>query len=123
MPPDEPTNEERQQELPQDNGTPFQPAAPSPDPTAGVTDNPLTQAGSDNTLDDTHPATDTNVQPEEGYDEGVAGAAEAQEPNAGNSAASYTPPADGLAPEEGGAQGPDDETGPTGADGEDAVVG
>ena len=78
MPPDEPTDEERQQELPQDNGTPFQPAAPSPDP-AGLTD-PVAQAQAGSQLDDTHPATDTNVQPEEAYDEGVSGAAEAAQP-------------------------------------------
>ena len=93
MLPDEPTDEERQEELPQDNGTPFQPAAPSPDPAGGATNDPVTQASSDSTLDDTHPATDTNVQPEEQYDEGVAGAAEATEPNAGNAVTDYAPPA------------------------------
>lgn len=97
MLPDEPTDEERQEQLPQDNGTPFQPAAPSPDPTAGVTNDPVTQAGSDDTLDDTHPATDTGLQPEEQYDEGVSGAAEAQEPNAGNAVADYNHPANDAA--------------------------
>ncbi|HET7320507.1 MAG TPA: hypothetical protein VFI84_02900 [Candidatus Saccharimonadales bacterium] len=121
MQPDEPTDEERQQELPQDNGTPFQPAPPSPDPT-GSSD-PVVQAGSDSTLDDTHPATDSGIQPEEQYDEGVAGAAEAQEPNAGNATASFSPPADGMQPEEGGAPKPDDGTNPTGTDEEDIVVG
>lgn len=98
MLPDEPTDEERQEELPQDNGTPFQPAAPAPDPTGGVTNDPVAQASSDGALDDTHPATDTNVQTEEQYDEGVAGAAEAQEPNAGNAVAGYTPPAGADSP-------------------------
>ena len=31
-------------------------------------------------LDDTHPATDTNIDPTEEYDEGLSGAAEAEEP-------------------------------------------
>src|SRR5690348_6249103 len=92
MPPDEPTAEEQQQQLPQDNGTPFQPAAPNPDPAGNITD-PAAQATNDSSLDDTHPATDTNLQPQETYDEGVSGAAEAQEPNAGSAVTDYTPPA------------------------------
>jgi hypothetical protein len=32
-------------------------------------------------IDDTHPATDTNIDPMEEYDEGLSGAAEAEEPN------------------------------------------
>lgn len=93
MLPDEPTDEERQQQLPEDNQTPFRPADPAPDPTGGVTNDPAAQASSDGQLDDTHPVTDTNVQPEEQYDAGVAGAAGAQEPNAGNTVTGYTPPA------------------------------
>jgi hypothetical protein len=31
-------------------------------------------------LDDTHPSTDTNIDPMEEYDEGLSGAAEAEEP-------------------------------------------
>jgi hypothetical protein len=93
MPPDEPTQEEQQQQLPQDNGTPFQPAAPAPDPGGGVINDPVEQASSDSVLDDTHPATDTGNQPEEQYDEGVSGAAEAQEPNAGNAVTDFNPPA------------------------------
>ena len=92
MPPDEPTAEEQQQQLPQDNGTPFQPAAPGPDPTGTVNDPPA-QAATDGTLDDTHPATDTNIQPQQAYDEGVAGASQASEPNSGNAVTDYTPPA------------------------------
>lgn len=94
MLPDEPTDEERQEELPQDNSTPFQPAAPAPDAAGGVVNDPIAQAGGDGVLDDTHPATDTNVQPEEQYDEGVAGAAEAEEPNAGDNVVGYTPPSE-----------------------------
>jgi len=82
MQPDEPTDEERQEELPEDNGTPFQPAAPNPDPTGAA--DPAVQAQAGSQLDDTHPATDTNIQPEEAYDKGVPGAAEASEPTAGN---------------------------------------
>lgn len=123
MLPDEPTDEEWQEELPQDNGTPFQPAAPNPDPIIGVTNDPLTQAANNSVLDDTHPVTDTNVQPEEQYDEGTAGATEAQEPNAGNATAGFAPPADALPPEEGDAASPDDSIEPAGPDSEDVVVG
>jgi len=84
MMPDEPTDEERQEQLPQDNETPFRPAAPNPDPSVSTPTNAP--------LDDTHPVTDTNIQPSEQYDEGVSGAAEAAEPNAGNSVVSFTPP-------------------------------
>jgi len=31
-------------------------------------------------LDDTHPSTDSNIEPSEEYDEGLSGAAEAEEP-------------------------------------------
>lgn len=96
MLPDEPNDEERQQELPEDNGTPFQPAAPAPDPGSGTVNDPAVQAATDGTLDDTHPATDTNVQPEESYDEGVSGAAEAAEPNGGNAVTDFTPPEPGT---------------------------
>jgi hypothetical protein len=87
MPPDEPTDEERQEELPEDNQTPFQPASPPADPAVPADDD---AQGSD--LDDTHPATDTGIQQEELYDEGVSGAAEAEEPNQG--AGTYTPGSD-----------------------------
>jgi hypothetical protein len=116
MLPDEPTDEERQEELPQDNGTPFQAAAPNPDPAAGVVNDPPAQAASDSTLDDTHPVTDTNVQPEEQYDEGVSGAAEAQEPNAGNAVNGFTPPADNA-----GSDGDDQQA--ASSDSDDVVVG
>ena len=91
MPPDEPTEEEKQEELPQDNQTPFQAADPPRDDT---TTPPLDNNGqpvSSPTLDDTHPSTDTNIEQPELYDEGVAGAAEAEEPNKGNSVVDYEP--------------------------------
>jgi hypothetical protein len=87
MQPDEPNAEERLQELPQDNGTPFQPAPPAPDD-ATQTDQQVENAR----LDDTHQVTDTNIDPHELYDEGVSGAAEASEPNAGNAVVGYTEP-------------------------------
>lgn len=77
MPPVEPNEEEQQQELPQDNGqTPFQPAAPAPD---DATIDPQTAVPPP--IDNTHPATDTAVDKQELYDEGVSGAVEIQEPS------------------------------------------
>ena len=73
MPPDEPNDEERLEELPGDQGTPFQPADDQDD--QGQTD-------------DTHPSTDVDQQ--ELYDEGVAGA-EAEEPNQDNAVTGYEP--------------------------------
>ena len=78
LPPDEPTDEERQQELPEDHGTPFS----APDVGPANTDR----------LNDTHPATDSGLQPEEIYEEGVAGAAEANEPVSDTGVAGYSPP-------------------------------
>lgn len=72
--PDEPTDEEREEELPQDGDTPFRPAD---DNTATSNDLPTTQPQP--ALDDTHPATDTDIAPEEVYDSGVSKAAEASE--------------------------------------------
>jgi hypothetical protein len=89
MPPDEPNDEERLEELPEDNGTPFQPAPPSRDDT-GALDNNL--QADDNKLDDTHPITDTDIDQQELYDEGLPGAVEAHEPNPGDDVVSYTPP-------------------------------
>lgn len=90
MPPDEPTEEEKLEQLPDDGQTPAAPAGNGPQPTGPVND-PLAQAA-DPQLDDTHPATDTNIQQEELYDEGVSGAAEASEPNAGDNVVGYDPP-------------------------------
>src|SRR4051794_32469028 len=89
MQPDEPNDEERLEELPEDNGTPFQPAPPQRDDTRSTDD--LLQAD-DQQLDDTHPITDSSIDHQELYDEGVSGAAEAQEPNAGDGVAGYNPP-------------------------------
>jgi hypothetical protein len=90
MPPDT-TDEERLEELPEDNGTPFQPAAPSRDDTGAVDDD---LQADDNQLDDTHPITDSgsDIDSQELYDEGLSGATGAREPNAGNDVVGYTPP-------------------------------
>jgi hypothetical protein len=90
MPPDEPNDEERLQELPEDNGTPFQPAGSTRDDTGAADDNDL--QADDNKLDDTHPVTDDGIDQQELYDEGLSGAAEAREPNAGNDVTGYTKP-------------------------------
>ncbi len=74
MPPDEPNEEERLEQLPQDYETPFQP--------------PDSNEARDN-LDDTHPATDTNIQQEEVYDEGVSGAAETTDSGTDSGVADY----------------------------------
>ena len=91
MQPDEPNDEERLEQLPEDGPTPFSPPDDQTDDTAAQDD----QRAQDPPLDDTHPATDsqTNIQPEEEYDEGLSGATETPgEPNAGNAVVDYTPP-------------------------------
>jgi hypothetical protein len=93
MPPDI-SDEERLEELPEDNGTPFQPASPSRDDTGSMGDISDDQQADDNKLDDTHPITDSgsDIDSQELYDEGLPGAVEAHEPNAGNDVIGYTPP-------------------------------
>lgn len=73
--PDEPNDQERLEQLPEDHDTPFRPA----------------EQGE---LDDTHPVTDTEVEPGEEYEEGVSGAAEASEPKADNAVVGYDPAKD-----------------------------
>lgn len=90
MPPDEPSDEERQEQLPEDYDTPFRPATDGRDDAAEPDSE---RQYEENRVPDTHPETDTNIQPEELYDEGIAGAAEISEPNAGNAVVGYTPPA------------------------------
>lgn len=79
-----------QQALPEDDATPFSPAAP----VQSDADDPLARKSQQPVLDDTHQATDSNVQPEEAYEEGVGGAAEASEPNKGDSVVNYDPAKD-----------------------------
>ena len=51
-------------------------------------------ASDHSTLSDSHPSTDTGIDSEENYDEGLSGAAEASEPNAGNTVTGYNPEQD-----------------------------
>lgn len=88
MPPDEPNEEEQIEQLPEDNQTPFSPADSPRDPDADPDDPRQT----DETLDSTHPITDTGIEPEGVYEEGVAGEANASEPNAGNAVVDYRKP-------------------------------
>ena len=81
MPPLEPSDEDKLMQQPADFEPPFTPAQP------------FTSDGA--VFDDTHPSTDANIQPEEIYEEGVSGAAEVTEPNAGNAVTGYDPNADG----------------------------
>ncbi len=77
MPPQGLTNDEdKQEELAQDNATPF--SAPG---------------GTDDTTDDTHPEADTNVDSMEHYDEGISGATETNDPGS-RGILGYTPPND-----------------------------
>jgi hypothetical protein len=76
MLPDEPNDEERKEQLPEDYDTPFRPAPPSRDDDIDLDDD---DQGRD--LDDTHPATDSGIDEQELYDEGISGAAEAEEPH------------------------------------------
>ncbi|HEX7368262.1 MAG TPA: hypothetical protein VF261_01235 [Candidatus Saccharimonadales bacterium] len=85
MPPDEPNEEERLEQLPEDGQTPFSPADPLRGPDAGGDDD--RQAAEK--LDDTHPDTDTDIQQEDVYEQGVPGAAGVSEPNAGNTVVDY----------------------------------
>ena len=74
MLPDEPTDEERLEELAQDNQTPF-----------NIADE-VQQS------DDTHPATDSGVEPGEQYEAGINEASGMSEPNAESAVVDYTPP-------------------------------
>ncbi len=89
MPPDEPDDEEKLEELPDDIDTPFslpdEPEVDIADANSPHLKRPL--------LDSTYPETDTNIELEELYDEGIAGAAEAEEPNAADTVIGYQKPA------------------------------
>ena len=74
MRPDE-TDEERLEKLPEDQDRPFTPDVPD-------TENNFS----------TRPETDSNMDSTEVYQEGVAGAAEIEEPNKGDTVEGYTPP-------------------------------
>ena len=75
---------------PQDSDTPFSPPV-----------DPIEDANSEldireveGQLNPEHPGTDTNVDSQEAYDEGISGAAEAEEPNAGDNVVNYDPTKD-----------------------------
>ncbi|CAN5165927.1 hypothetical protein BH09PAT3_BH09PAT3_1740 [soil metagenome] len=75
--------------LAEDNAAPFSPpSSPIDDATA----DPAVRQDSGK-LDPTHQATDnaTDIDSQQLYDEGLAGAAEASEPNAGNTVVGYDP--------------------------------
>lgn len=93
MPPDEPYDEEQLEELPEDYETPFSPTREANDRIAA----PGGMSFATSKLDSTHPSTDSNIQLEELYDEGLSGAAEAEEPNARDTVVGYKPPT-GKAP-------------------------
>lgn len=75
------------QPLPEDNDTPFsEPTDASSDPNTDI------DVRTENTpLDPTHQATDSasDIDSQQLYDEGLAGATEVSEPNAGNSVVDY----------------------------------
>ncbi|MDB5166406.1 MAG: hypothetical protein JWM37_478 [Candidatus Saccharibacteria bacterium] len=74
MLPDEPTNEERLEEVDNDGGTtPFRPPEDVTEPD-----------------DDTHPNTDSEIQPEEVYHDGLS----IEEPNKANAVLDYDPAKD-----------------------------
>jgi hypothetical protein len=85
MQPDEPTDEEKLEQLPEDHQTPFQPA--QADDASGPTSDPDAYLPE---IDDTHPNTDSGLQPEEMYDEGIANAADSGQPTPGAGAAELT---------------------------------
>lgn len=88
--PDEPVDEDRLEQLPEDGATPFRPA----DDVSGEATDGIERREASSVLDDTHQVTDTNLDPDEIYQEGYAGAAEASEPNAGNTVVGYDPEKD-----------------------------
>ena len=88
MPPDEPTDEEREEELPEDGQTPFSAADDELDEDVDDVGEIVTKH-----LDDTHPDTDTDLQQEGIYQDGLADEAGVSEPNAGNTVLSYDPEA------------------------------
>lgn len=79
-------------ELNQDKATPFSaPTDPISDPAADIDAREESEQ-----LEPTHQATDnaTDIDSQQYYDEGLSGAAEASEPNAGNAVVDYDPAKD-----------------------------
>jgi hypothetical protein len=91
VPPDDYADDSTIDPLPEDNDTPFSPADPVADEPGGSHQDP---AGGSAGISSTHPVTDTNIQPEEVYEEKLSGAAEAAEPNKPDNVISYDPDKD-----------------------------
>ncbi len=90
LPPDEPNDEEREEELPGDEGTtPFSAGGPIRDDESKDPEDARAEH-----LSSTHPVTDDDIQQEDVYEEGLAEAAGAEEPNAGNAVVNYDPDKD-----------------------------
>lgn len=90
MGPDEPNDEEAIEKLPEDYNTPFSPPDETSRDPAATFEDAATQRSS---LDDTHPATDSNIEREEVYDAGLETAASVdEEPNAGNTVVDWHKP-------------------------------
>ncbi len=87
MPPKEPNDEERLEELPDDYDTPFN----IPDEAREIVAGPDNELYMTSKLGATHPATDSGLELAELYDEGLSGAAEAAEPNIGDMVIGYQP--------------------------------
>lgn len=86
-------------DTPQDDQSTIQPLAEDNDtPSSPPTDLAADAAhdGASDVIDSTHPVTDSadNLDAHEVYDEGLAGATETQEPNAGNTVIGYDPAKD-----------------------------
>lgn len=91
MPPDEPTDEERIEELPEDHQTPFNPAASTnADDQDGDSDWDGTPAAAAQ-----HPDTDSNMDIDQVYDEGIVDASQQPVDDlTRDNVTGYTPPDD-----------------------------
>jgi hypothetical protein len=90
MPPDQPNDEERREELPEDQEPPFRPASDVPNLENPDVDTRIEQSEDDDTAaTSTHPQTDSNLDAQEYYDSGLELAAGLREPNAGNAVQDY----------------------------------
>ncbi len=85
LPPDEPNDEERLEELPGDYDTPVSPPDDEFVSIADDEDGSLKRRA----LDSTHPDTDTDIENEDVYGEGLSAAAGVAEPNAGDAVIGY----------------------------------
>lgn len=85
LPIDEPNEEERLEQLPEDYATPFS----LPDDSDVTIADTAEATRSRPVLDDTHPSTDSNFEISEAYHSGRASTAGAEEPNAGDEVIGY----------------------------------